>query len=161
MTMTKNRLAIVVLGLCGLIQSVFAEEREKEWTDSPIANVVLIESLFGVNAYLASLDPRAYGVAGAVLFPIGAINGESSLSNATLWVGLASAEALALYNIGLDEDEMSDSEIFKNNFIGWHVVTGIIAVTGYFSGDFNRNKKIALNYLAEPRGGRFMLSYRF
>jgi hypothetical protein len=160
--MTKYWLAIIVLGLLGITQPVSAEEGEKEWTGSRIAGAVLIlEGVVGLNAYLASLNPRVYGVAGALLFPVAAANSEGKSSDTTRWVGLASVEALAIYNIGLDEDKISDSEIFRNNFIGWHAAAGIMAVTGYFAGDFNRDKKVALNYIAEPHGGRLMLSYRF
>lgn len=160
--MTKYWLAIIVLGFLGIIQPVSADEGEKKWTGPRIAGTVLIvEGAVGLNAYLASLNPRVYGVAGALLFPIAAANSDSKSSDTTRWAGLASVEALALYNIGLDEDRMSDSEIFLNNFIGWHAAAGIMAITGYFAGDFNRDRKVALNYVAEPHGGRFILSYRF
>ena len=158
--MTKYWLAIMVSGLLGITQPVSAEEDQSAWTAPEIAGAFLVvEGIVGLNAYLASRDPRAYGIAGALLFPIAAAGGKAS--ETTRWVGVASIEALALYNINLDKNKMSSGEIFRNNFIGWHAVAGIMAITGYFAGDLDRDKKVALNYLAEPRGGRFMLSYRY
>jgi hypothetical protein len=151
--------ALFLIGGC-LVQSVSADEGEKTLTGPQIAGMALmLEGVIGINAYLASLNPKVYGVAGALLFPLA--GGSSKSSETARWVGLAAVEALALYNISIDEDKMSKSEIFRANIIGWHAAAGIMAVTGYFAGDFNKDKKMSLNYMPETHGGRLILSYRF
>ena len=127
--------------------------------------LIATEGLFWLSAYMASLNPKVYGVVYAVSAPYGAAmscaNANVNTICTTFWVSMASLEALALYNIRLDENKMSKSEIIRANFIGLNAALVIVGLTGFLTGDFDKDKKIALNYMPEPQGGRLILSYRF
>lgn len=140
--------------------SAIAEDKSPSPNEPNYFLLLLIgEAVIGVNAYLASIAPHPYGTISALAFPLAAINGRSS--ETARWVMLGSAEAIALYNIRIDENKKSRSDIFKSNVIAWHAFLGISLTTAYFTGDLKDNKRASLAYIPEAGGGRLLFSYRF
>jgi len=146
--------------------SVQTEPGKKEFTATETAGALLLaEGVLAVNAAWAASNPEQYGYVGLLLFPLGAVNGGGSgfgYKQTSFWVTLAGAEAIAIYNINIDKVHTSKNEIFRNNMVAWHGLIAIAAITGYFAGDFDKakDKKLAFEFLPEPKGGRFLLSYR-
>ena len=134
-----------------------------EWSATKVAGVTLLfEGMLGVNAAMASSNPHAYGVAGVLLFPLAFTIGEGGGSKASNLALLMSTEALALYNLSINENKVSKKEIFRKNMIGWHAVIGIALSTGYLAGNFKKDdNKVSFNYLPDPHGGRLLISYRY
>ena len=137
----RKILTVVILVICGLTQSVSADEGTKEESVPQMVGMVGkaligVEGLFWLNAYMASLNPKVYGV----VYAVGASSVATMVyTNAnvneictTCWVTMASVGALALYNIRLDENKMSKSEIIRANFIGWNAALVISGLTGVF-----------------------------
>ena len=125
---------------------------------STINKILIVEGLFLVNSWMASESPNTYGAIAALLFPIGAAEGNNSAT--TKWVGFLSAESLAIYNINLDEDKERKSDIFKNNMIGWHIFAGLTGLTGYIMGDFESKESLSLIPMSTG-GGKFVYNYKF
>lgn len=124
----------------------------------PLTMFLLLEGMFAANAWLASENPNAYGAVTALLFPLAA--GEGSSSNTTKWVGFVGAESIALYNLNIDEDKESKSEIFKNNMLAWHLFAGAVGLTGYIMGDYCSKKSLSL--IPTPAGGaQLVYNYKF
>ena len=126
---------------------------------NPLLVVGVFEGLVAANAWLASQDPMAYGVAGALLFPIGAAEAES---DTMFWVSLTAAESLAIYNMSIDTDRHSKSDIFRDNMIAWHVFVGVVGLTSWLTEDSEPEDKLALSFRPEQTGGgQLVLTYRF
>jgi len=123
-------------------ESIFNSEENSE-KFSTFETILLAEGSFLANAWLASEDPHAYGVVLALLAPLAAA-GEGNSSETTKWVGLIAAESIAIYNIGIDTNKKSKSDIFKKNFIAWHLFAATIGVTGYIMGDFDSEQSLSL-----------------
>ncbi len=122
----------------------------------PITMFLLMEGMLGVNAWLASENPHAYGAVGALLFPVAA--GEGSKSETETWVGIIGAESIAVYNLSIDEDEKSKNEIFKSNMIAWHLFAGVLITTKYIIGDNDGSKSLSIN---PTRNGGVQLVYNY
>ncbi len=140
---------------------VFAEEinLEKQSDDiHPMTMFLIVEGMLGVNAWLASEDPQAYGLIGALLFPFAA--GEGNNSDVEKWVGLIGAESIALYNLSIDKDKKTKSEIFKENVIAWHLFAGILLATNYLVGDEKTNETISVEPVAYG-GAQLVYNYKF
>ena len=136
-----------------------AKKSQIEWTPLEIAGAALLfEGAMALNAKMAASNPHVYGYAGLLLFPLGSDN---RMSEASFWALMVGAESLAIYNIRIDEEKMTKNEIFRANMIGWHALMLVGGITGYFAGDFSKDKKVSLNYLPEPQGGKLLLSFRF
>ena len=165
--MIRKVLTVVVLVIGGLTQSVSADEGTKE-ESVPVGMVgealIATEGAIWLSAYAISLNPKVFGVDYAVWIPlVAAMVSVDGNANTTFWVSAATLEALALYNIKLDENKMSRNEKIRANFIGLNAWLIITSLTWYFTGDYDKDKdkKIVLNYMPEPQGGRLILSYRF
>jgi hypothetical protein len=148
-------------------ENLSAEQpKEIKNTDIPkenngTATMLLIgEALFALNAGMAALSPKAYGIVGAIVFPIGAANG-SATSETTRWVGLAAAESIAVYNLTINENRKSKGEIFVENMIAWHIFTGIVFLTNSLTSDLKKSTNASLDYVPVKNGGGLMLSKRF
>ena len=109
---------------------------------STFTTILIGEGLFLANAWLASKDPHVYGGVLALLAPLAAFEGNSS--ETTQWVGLIAAESIAAYNIGIDKNKESKSDIFKKNLIAWHVFAATVGITGYIMGDFDSEQSLSL-----------------
>jgi hypothetical protein len=116
---------------------------------SLVNKILIVEGLFLLNSWMASQSPNTYGGFAALLFPLGA--GEGNGSATTKWVGFIGAESIAIYNLKLDEDKVSKNDVFKNNIIGWHIFAGVTGLTGYIMGDFKSHESLRL--LPSPNGG--------
>jgi hypothetical protein len=160
---------VFAFALCGLLicaEHAQAQETEgKRFIHTVPGGILLVEGLIAANAGLAALDPVAYGVVGALLFPLA--GAESPGSATTRWVGLAAAESLAIYHIAaLDKGDNSNGEIFRSSFASWHVFAGVLATTMWLDGDLRRtgkeeDKTVAVRF--EPRydGALFRVTYAF
>ncbi len=148
---------ILVALLLALSTSLYAEDKaDKEI--NPVLAAAFFEGMIAVNAWMASKNPKLYGGAAVLLFPVGAAE---SKNETTFWVSLAAAEALAIYNISLDEDKYSESEIFKKNMIGWHLFAGAVGLTTWLTNDENKKEKVSLGFVPAPKGGVFRVTFRF
>jgi len=114
--------------------------------------VIAVEAAIGVNAYLASMNPRIYGGVGLALFPI-----LMQPTTTEAWLAVGALETVPIYNLTIDPDEKSPSQIFKANFVAWHVAAGLLATTGYLTKD----KKVSLSYMPERGGGKVVFAYRY
>ena len=119
---------------------------------------LVTEGVFVVASAVASRKPRAFGVVGALVFPAAALGSETSKTTNT--VTLIGAEALAFYNISVDTNDRTRTEIFQKNMIGWHVLALAVGVTGYIMGDYGSNKSVAV-VPVENHGAKIMYSYNF
>jgi len=90
--------------------------------------VLMIEGGIALNSYLASLNPDVYGgFEIAMAFPAAALC-EGCEKPEAVTAGIALA-GLGAYNLTLDEDQLSSGDIFKKNFVGWHVVAAAIGLS--------------------------------
>jgi hypothetical protein len=162
MRFTKS-LFIAIL-LLNLSQPLKAEEESKPakrpFHENPVLMVLLMEGLLGVNALMASNDPHAYGAFTALVFPLAAF--DNNLSNTTQFVMLGAGEAMAFHNIGIDEDEETKGEIFRDNMKAWHGFFVVGLTTAYLMGDLEKkDKTTSFSFMPLKEGGHFMLSYKF
>ncbi len=138
-------------------ETIDAEPKNNEI--HPITVFFLLEGMLGINAWLASENPHAYGAVGALLFPLAA-GGEGSQNETEVWVGLIGAESIAFYNLSIDEEEKTKSEIFKNNMIAWHLFAGVLLTTKYIIGDNDSNESLSIK--PNTYGGlQFVYNYKF
>jgi hypothetical protein len=114
--------------------------------------VLAVEGAIAVNAYLASMNPQIYGAVGLAIFPI-----MIQPSTTEAWLAVGALETVPLYNLTIDPDKKSNSQIFKANEIAWHAAVGLLATTGYLTKD----KKMSLSYVPQPHGGKLVLSLHF
>jgi hypothetical protein len=142
---------------CSFAPPASAEEAERTFFQDP--NVLVIEGFLVANSYLASLNPRAFGVFCAIFCPTG--GGVSDWSSTSGVVTLASVEALSIYDIGINSDKVSEGEIFKRNLIGWNIVLGINALAEHLTGQTNKGKKMSFGFAPDRNGGTLLLSSKF
>ncbi len=134
------------LALCLLL--VLAAPARSQTPQSPKAGddwvkaLLVGESLLIGASWLTSSAPNEFGIVAAVLIPY-AVRGNEPYH----WTMLISAEALAFYNIQLDEDEKSRREVFRDNLIGWHLAIGATAAVAYFTGALGEDVEV------RPAGG--------
>ena len=155
--MIQHLMRIIIVVFISISQVVLADEAEKKPLSGTqiAAGVALAEGVFAVNSYMASRSPHGYGAIGLLLFPMA--GGGSRGSEATKWAALASAEALAIYNLSINENKTSRSEIFKNNMVGWHAFVLVVGTTAYIAGDFKRSPSYSLSL--SPTQGAPMLVF--
>jgi len=134
------------------------EKKASPW--HVVGHVALSEALVAVNAGLAAAEPRGYGVIAAILFPIAAASYEDA-SSTTRWVGLATAEGIAVYDIAVNTDRITDQQIFVANVIGWHVLAAAVFTTKHFTQSQHPDAKTSLRYEPSRDGGMLTVSYRF
>jgi len=139
-----NKLILTILLIFPLILNAETklEFKENPYELSTFTKILIGEGIFLANAWLASEYPHAYGGALALLAPLAAFDGNSSKT--AIWVGLIAAESIAVYNIGIDTNKESKSDIFKKNLIAWHLFTATVGVTGYIMGDFDSEQSLSL-----------------
>jgi hypothetical protein len=125
-------------------------QEQKKIEPNPFYMFHSAEALFAVNAWMASEDPNAYGAIGALVFPIAGCNVKYCLD-------LAAFETVAIYNLSIDPDEMSKSEIFKNNIIAWHLAAGFTMLSAHIFED----KGYKLNFIPTFDGGGIQFKYNF
>lgn len=144
-----------------LTWDAWAEDPEKTSFVQTVPGMVFVgEVLALVNAGMATLDPQVYGIAGALLFPVAAVEG--SASPPTRWVSLGAAEGLAVYNIAaLDTDEDSDKKIFLGNMVAWHAFAAVVFITASLAGDLEDKKEVAVQYQPLRDGGMLRVAYAF
>lgn len=150
----KSILYFYLLLLPSICNATDIDIKTEEKDFNPVVTFVALEALIGVNAWMASEEPQAYGALGAIFFPIAGCEyarGKSCTTN------LIAVESLAVYNLSIDPDKKSKSEIFKDNMLAWHLVMLTIGTTFYL--DEKKSKKINLTPL--PDGGSLSFHYDF
>ena len=123
-------LIIITIMFTGILQAEsLPEEKSKlNYVLTTVSAIVAVEAMFGINAWMASESPKVYGGFSALLFPFaGAGAGEASRGKITYLSGVLAAESISIYNLSLDEDKESKSDIFNNNMIAWHIFLGVIS----------------------------------
>lgn len=157
---------VACLVFAGCANAEEQTKKEERFVQTPLGMFLVGEALVAMNAGLATLDPQAYGVAAALLFPIAA-GGEGTTSETMQWVGLAAAEGLAAYHIAaLDKDEDSDKEIFLKSAVAWHAFGGILLTAAWLTGDLEEKKeehpsKVSFRYQPIKDGAVFGVRYVF
>lgn len=108
---------ILALLLCMVGSPAIAEQpnSDRRWLVG-LKGFAMIEG----NAFMASGDPKVYGVLGAALFPLAAdISGDKKISGT---LELLAAESLAFYNIlELSGDQYDEDGVFEKNMLAWHL----------------------------------------
>ncbi|WP_157726666.1 hypothetical protein [Thalassotalea crassostreae] len=148
--MTRYLFLVLLFFSTNIIAEENPDVKPQETEITPLM-IIGVEALFAVNSWMASEDPHTYGGAAALLFPIAGCN-ELYCSN------LIAAESLALYNLSIDDDKTSKSEIFKNNMIAWHIFAGVVGLSEYLIED----KDIKLSFQPiSTGGGKIVFDYKF
>ena len=124
----------------------------------PIEGFVMLEGAATLLSWVASQDPQAYGAVSAVGFFV--VNQNRNEMTAFDWTVFASIETLSIYNIGLDKDEHGESEIFRNNMIGWQLVFGVAALAEWLTSDDGK-KGAHLDFVPTGQGLELRVGYRF
>lgn len=127
---------------------------EKKDEANPLSNFLMAEVLLATNAWMAAESPNAYGVLGALVFPIAGCGDSNKITCGTTLIGF---ESLAIYNISIDKNKKSKNKIFKENMIAWHIVIGLVTFTEYLTED----KTTELSFKPAPNGGQLQFTYRF
>ena len=152
----KRSLTYLLLLIALLPNLVCASESKGEKDNWEWPRAVLVgEGLIALNAWMASEAPAVYGGLGVLLFPFA--GGEHSSSELTYWTGLVAAESLAIYNISIDGDGKSKSEIFKDNMVGWHLFVLAVGVSSYIDSKLDKNE----NIIIEPEKDGMTLTYEY
>ncbi len=154
---SKILVALLLLVSVGIHAEENVELAQTKEDIHPVLLFLLVEGIIGVNAWMASEDPHTYGALSALLFPLA---GSSQDSPTQHWVKLAAVESVALYNLSIDEDKKSKSEIFKGNVIAWHLVAGIVGLSGYLVGDGSAQESLKFTPVSN-RGPQLVYSYKF
>jgi hypothetical protein len=160
----KFSIYVLLLGMA-LYSGVATAAEEPERSISLVDNVksgLAFEAALGILSYWGAQSPRSLGVVVALTSPLG-IGGESGgMSKVASWVMVGGFEAMAIYNLRVDEKKTTNRERFRANEIGWHAAIGVSALVAYLTRDEQKkDKKMSFSYLPEPQGGKLMLSYRF
>ena len=136
--------SILALVLLGVFSSANALELDIEDNKKPnyLLGFFVVEAILGVNAWMASEAPNGYGTISALAFPLAGKSEETS--DFVYWTGLAAIESVAIYNINLDSDEYSKSEIFRNNMKAWHAAAGVILAISYIDSKWINNDTISV-----------------
>ena len=136
-----------------LKSKIHVKRKEKEPLH-PVLGVLLVEGLLISNAWMASEKPKEYGGFMMLFSPIAGSSGDKFSD----YVGLVGAEAIGLYNLTIDKDKKTKSDIFKENLIGWHIVIGVGALTDYFTDDKKEDSKV---YILPIKKGGVKISYNY
>lgn len=155
-----NSCRIFIFFLLIIISAETYAEGETKNNLHPLLAFGVLESLFAVNAWMASKNPQVYGGIALLLFPVTMYETKNKTIN---WVRLAAAESLNLYNISLSKEKNTRNEIFKKNMIGWHLLTGALIITDLLNKDENevKDKKVSVAFVPNRHAANFRLSYRF
>lgn len=148
-----SMMAVVVF-----LAPLLAKAAEDDSQPSTLSLALVTEGVFIVASGAASRKPHQFGAIAALIFPAAALGSETS--NTTNMVTLIGAETLALYNLTVDTNDRTRTEIFQKNMIGWHALALAVGVTGYIMGDFGSNKSVAV-VPAKDNGAKIMYSYNF
>jgi hypothetical protein len=136
-------------------------QEKQDW--SLAAKVLFAEGLVGANAWLASKSPRGWGGVEAGLVPVLTIASavDPKASPAEPWLILIGGGAVAAYNLTVDTDKTSASQIFKTNFVALNVLLGAGVAITQFSGSPRQDRRVSVAYLPGPHSGNLVFSYRF
>jgi hypothetical protein len=118
------RLAAVLM-LLGTAGSVHADEPAKHHgpsTKHRIVRALVIEGFAAANSGIAAQNPRAYGIGALSLMPVSLLlTGTDRRGILTGVDGALLFAAIGGYNLTLDDDTLSENEIFGRNMIAWNV----------------------------------------
>lgn len=109
---------------------ILPEKKEFSFIEK-IGAVALLEGFIAVNSGFAAYYPMPYGIMGTIISPFtfndsGVSSMEVKVATWSMYLGLCA------YNIAAPlQMEMSEKELFWNNFAGWHLImlgTGIVSL---------------------------------
>ena len=148
----------------GILQAEsLPEEKSKlNYVLTTVSTIVAVEAMLGINAWMASESPKVYGGFSALLFPFagaGAGAGDASRGKITYWSGVLAAESISIYNLSLDEDKESKSDIFKNNMIAWHIFLGVVSTAFIVENKYFNQENIS--FIPAKGGGQIAFNYKF
>jgi hypothetical protein len=124
-----------------------------------VAQFFILETMLGINAWMASEDPHLYGGVSALLAPM-FVGGEGTNKGVSLWVTLACVESIAFYNLNINVNETSKQEIIRGNMLAWHLLLGSLLLTDYVID--SPKSKTSVNLIPVSHGGsQLVFSYRF
>lgn len=150
----RGLVAFWLLGLAFVAGDAAAQEDKSTSWLQVTGLVVAVEGAIAVNAYLASMNPKVYAGVAGVIYPI-----MIQPSTQDAWLVVGALETVPVYNLTIDPDKKSPSQIFKANEIAWHAAVGLLLTTGYVTKI--TKEKMSLGYMPEPHGGKLILSLRF
>jgi len=113
-----------------IIPQIPSENKEYS-TLEKLGTFVLLEGFIALNSGFAAYYPMPYGIMGIVISPFtfndsGVSSLEIKVASWSMYLGLCA------YNIAAPlQMEMSEKELFWNNFAGWHLImlgTGIVSL---------------------------------
>ena len=131
--------------------------KKKRKKPSVLTSFMLIEGLFVVNSWMASIDPNGYGGLLMLLAPLGM--NDTKMEN---WIGLGYTEAFGYYNTTIDVEKKSKSTIFKENMIAWHLFTGLSFLTDYLMKDKSSSQKNSVYLIPTyDNGTKIVYNYKF
>lgn len=164
--MMKGCLAVVLFFSLVLFfpNGAHAEEAEGSAGTSGFSGSALIgltEAFFAINSGLATLSPRVYGGTGLLLLPLGLAQGGGSKNNiaaASIFAGLCVYNLVAPARL-----DLSNSEVFVHNMIGWHVLALGVGAVSFFTPTQDEKTQQALRFDIHlgSAGPMLIAQYRF
>ncbi|NKE70056.1 hypothetical protein [Candidatus Manganitrophus noduliformans] len=153
------------LSLLAFLPNGAEAQGEDDSPKKPTLNAAVLigvyEGLFALNSGLAALSPRGYGAAGLVLLPLTFSQSGGSkerIAGGSLFAGLC------VYNLVVpDRRDLSRSQIFVHNMIGWHLFALGVGATSFFSDDKKEKTQHAFNLGLNvgPEGPMLVARYLF
>ncbi len=110
-------------------------------TKDYILAISLIEGSTLLLSWAASAEPDITGGILVLTAPISVGMSSSGKMGADI-TNLVAIESLAIYNLTLDRNKKSKSDIFIENMIGWHIVYATFAISEYIFDDPNESLSI-------------------
>ena len=158
-------LIVVLVNIAYFPRMLLADETifnftEKKNNNSHIRTILYFEGLVAANAYIASQSPDSYGKVAYIVSPFVISSSTSKEVNIVSFLGFL---AIGHYNINkIDQNTMSESEIFKRNMVAWNILGALVATTYYVTGKKPDNNKFSLNIIPiRGNGALLTFSYRF
>ncbi|SHO54730.1 hypothetical protein [Vibrio quintilis] len=113
---------------------------------------VLAELTAAALSGLAAKDPEATGWGLIAISPLMT----DAMNVTTGTVGFVSVAAIGAYNLSIDEDEKSESDIFTENMIAWNAAFVTMGVTEYLFPGFTGNLAVYPDL-----SGNWYMNYQF
>lgn len=146
------------------MQKVFAAEISDNGSGSiTMKDFLIFEAANLFISMTAASSPNVYGgYLAVVILPVFLTQDFEARHNGRVyWLsGLIAMEAVAIYNLSIDESKVADIDVFRNNFMAFNL---LFAIDIYLGKYFSPKKNISYSYSITPLygGGYAQISYRF